>query len=261
MRSKNSREGPDAAERVPGAGTPGEAPSAGLDTAERRPRRGESAEAAEAAEATAALSAAEDPRLDRARELEGEGKLGAATALYREVALEQPSALAPRLALGTVYERQGEHALALEQFEAAREIAPDNVDVLLGMAAALTELKRYDPAEAVLRRALRLEPARAAVHASMGTLSYKRGLYGQAEQELKRALDLDPALGVAYFYRGESLNQLGRVDEALEMLERAVQLLPRNARAFFTMGILYDRKHLPQQAAAMYRRAREVTPA
>jgi tetratricopeptide (TPR) repeat protein len=86
-------------------------------------------------------------------------------------------------------------------------------------------------------------------------------LYAQAELELKRALDLDPDHGVAYFYRGECLNQLGRVDEALEMLERSVVLHPHNPRAYFTMGILYDRKHLPQQAAAMYRKAHEVTAA
>ncbi len=266
MRSKNSRDEGDVSERADSEGAVGDTVSAGgIDTAERRSRHAAEEEGMARAEAAAperpAAGPAEDPRLERARELEREGKLKGAIALYRELTLEQPAALAPRLALGAIYERQAEHGLALEQYEAAREIAPDNVDVLLGMAAALTELKRYDQAEAALRRAVRLEPARAAVHASIGTLSYKRGLYGQAEQELKRALDLDPAHAVAYFYRGESLNQLGRVDEALEMLERAVQLHPRNARAFFTMGILYDRKHLPQQAAAMYRKAREVTPA
>lgn len=264
MRSKSSREGPDEAERAETEGMTADVAGAGLETAER-PSRRDAAEPPERGEDAIVVEAiggvADDPRLERARELEAGGEVAGAIGLYREVALEQPEALGPRLALGTLYERQGEHVLSLEQLEAAREIAADNVDVLLGMAAALTELKRYDQAEAALRRALRLEPARAGVHASIGTLSYKRGLYGQAEQELKRALDLDPALGIAYFYRGECLNQLGRVDEALEMLERAVQLHPRNARAFFTMGILYDRKHLPQQAAAMYRRAREVTPA
>jgi len=42
------------------------------------------------------------------------------------------------------------------------------------------------------------------------------------------------------------------------MLQRATQLQPTNGRAFYVMGILYDRKRRPDEAAAMYRKAREV---
>jgi tetratricopeptide (TPR) repeat protein len=101
-------------------------------------------------------------------------------------------------------------------------------------------------------------PEDAGVLVERGVVLFKRGLYRQAEAELKRALELDDQNGDAYFYRGEALNQLGRVDDALEMLERAVQYRPSNGRAYYTMGILYDRKHLGQEACAMYRRAREV---
>jgi Flp pilus assembly protein TadD len=48
------------------------------------------------------------------------------------------------------------------------------------------------------------------------------------------------------------------VDEALDMLLRATQLQPDNARAYYVMGILYDKKSRAQEAAAMYRKAREV---
>jgi Flp pilus assembly protein TadD len=51
------------------------------------------------------------------------------------------------------------------------------------------------------------------------------------------------------------------VDEALDMLLRATQLQPANARAYYVMGILYDKKSRPQEAAAMYRKAREASAA
>jgi tetratricopeptide (TPR) repeat protein len=251
MRSEDTPDGVEAA----GDGASEMGPFAGgVEIAARRTRRVADREGDERGGAAEQLMAS-------AQASEGRGDLASAILLYREVIRADNSHVRARIALGVLYARRGEHALALEQLEAARELAPDSVDALIGIAGSLTELKRYEHAEAALKRALRLEPTRADVHGSMGTLNYKRGLYGQAEQELKRALDLDPTYGVAYFYRGECLNQLGRVDEALEMLERSVQLHPRNPRAFFTMGILYDRKHLPQQAAAMYRKAREVTPA
>lgn len=93
-------------------------------------------------------------------------------------------------------------------------------------------------------------------------LYLRRGLYEHAAEELHRAIELDPEQGAgAYLYRGEALNQLGRVDDALTMLERAVEVEPRNAKAYYTMGILYDRKHMREQAEAMYRKARELRAA
>ena len=57
----------------------------------------------------------------------------------------------------------------------------------------------------------------------------------------------------------EALNRLGRFDEALQALERATVLQPQNAKAFYTLGHLYDRKHMGEEAALMYRRARELS--
>ena len=45
------------------------------------------------------------------------------------------------------------------------------------------------------------------------------------------------------------------------MLERAVRLQPRHARTFYVMGIVFDKKGRPQEAAAMYRKAREISAA
>ncbi|MCK5651861.1 MAG: tetratricopeptide repeat protein, partial [Gemmatimonadetes bacterium] len=52
---------------------------------------------------------------------------------------------------------------------------------------------------------------------------------------------------------------LGRVEEAVEVLKRAVELQPTNAKAYYTLGILFDKKRLPEEAAALYRKARELS--
>ena len=146
----------------------------------------------------------------------------------------------------------------LDRLEAARALDPENVGLLVNLGWTLGLLGRFDEAERELRRAQKLSPDDIAVRAGVGLLSFRRGLYQQAESELRWVCEQDPEHGPAHFYRGEALNRLGRVDLALEMLERAAGLQPTNHRAFYTMGILYDRKNLPQQAAAMYRKAREL---
>ncbi len=175
----------------------------------------------------------------------------------RARAVEEPTNAQTRLELGRLYREHGDVLLALEQLEAARDGAPEDVDVLVALGGALGDAGRFTAAEKEFRRAHRLAPDRSDVHRELGILLFKRGLYRQAEVELKRAIELDDD-GDSYFYRGEALNQLGRLDEALAMMERAVQYQPRNPRAYYLMGILYDRKHLRQEATTMYRKAREV---
>lgn len=194
----------------------------------------------------------------KARELETSGDAEAAIECYRQLLLDDPAHVRARNNLGCLYEKQGQHLLALEQFEAARALAPDNIDIVLNIADALCSMSRFDHAERELRRAQKLDAARADVYVHLGILYFKRGLYTQADVELRKAIDLSANSALAFLYRGEALNQINRVDEALEMAARAVQLDPANGRSYYLMGILYDKKRMPQQAMDMYRRSREI---
>lgn len=194
----------------------------------------------------------------RARELDRAGDIEGAIKLYRQLLIEEPDNIRARNNLGCLFDQRGQHQQALEQYEAARSLAPDNIEVLLNFGDTLVALLKYDQAEREYKRAQKLDPARPDVHLHLGVLYYKRGIYAQAEIELKKAMDLDAENPAAWFYRGESLNLLGRVDEAIEMLVKTAQLQPTNARAYYLLGILYDKKRLPEQAMAMYRKAREI---
>lgn len=197
-------------------------------------------------------------RLARAKELVQSGRVRDAVELYREVLSENPANLKARNNLGALYEALGSHDLALAQFEAAESIDPENVEVLNNLGSVLGVLARYEDAEKALRRAQRLDPENLEVRASLGIVAFRRGVYTLAEQELRSVCDRNAEHGPAFFYRGEALNRLGRYDEALEVLERAVVLQPGNAKAYYTLGILYDRKHMPEEAGLMYRKAREA---
>jgi len=136
--------------------------------------------------------------------------------------------------------------------------SPDNPVLLTALGSSLVDLGRFDDAEQELRRALRLDPTVTEARLELGVLYFRRGLYARADEELRVACTQDPENGHAHLCRGEVLNQLGRIDEALDTLQRAADLDPV-PRAYYLMGILYDRKHLQNEANAMYRRARELS--
>jgi len=176
----------------------------------------------------------------------------------RRRVLADGSDVETRRRLGQLLTARGELPLALEQYEAAREVKPEDPNLVLELAETLIALRRFDPAERELRRLLKFQPTNGAAYLQLGISNFRRGLYAQAELDLHRATELLPTVASAFFYRGEALNQLSRLDEAMAMLERTVELDPGNSRAYYLMGILYDKKNLPQEAAALYRRGREV---
>ncbi len=198
-------------------------------------------------------------QLGRAKDLVRDGRIAEAIALYREVLVQNPANLKARNNLGVLYDELGDMDLALEQFEAAELIEPDNVELLNNYGSVLGAMGRYDEAEELLRRAQRLDPEGVAVRASIGILHYRRGVYRLAEEDLAWVCEQDDAHGPAFYYRGEALNRLGRFDDALQALEHATVLQPQNPKVFYTLGHLYDRKHMGEEAALMYRKARELS--
>jgi Flp pilus assembly protein TadD len=159
---------------------------------------------------------------------------------------------------GMQYDEVGSHELAIEEFLAAKELEPDNVEVLAHLAAACGALGRFTEADQAIDRAVSLDPVSVQARVGVAILAFRKGLYSAAEEQLKGICEGNPSHGPAHFYRGEALNRLGRVDEALETMERTIQLQPRNWRAYHTLGMLYDRKDDRERASEMYRRAREL---
>ena len=86
-------------------------------------------------------------QLRMARDLTVQRQLDEAVALYREIARDDPSNVKARNNLGVLYDELGHHELALEQFEAARALDPDGVEVLVNLCSVLGSLGRLDDAE------------------------------------------------------------------------------------------------------------------
>ena len=187
---------------------------------------------------------------------EGRGK--EAADLYQDIVKSAETPLVAHINRGKRHDEHGRHEAAIEEFLAAQEVDPENVENLAHLATAYGALGRFGEADVVIEKALRLDPANVQVRVGEAILAFRKGLYGPAEVQLKGICKRHPSHGPAHFYRGEALNRLGRVDEALQTMERTIELQPRNWRAYHTLGMLFDRKDDPERASEMYRYAREL---
>lgn len=87
-------------------------------------------------------------------------------------------------------------------------------------------------------KALELKPDDSAYHNNYGLALAKTGKYPEAQAELAKAADLDrPNAGRYFFNLGAILVNTGKADEALEAFKKAVEADPKYAAAYYQIGV------------------------
>ena len=198
-------------------------------------------------------------RLARARDLVREGKIEEAMELYREIVSDHPQSLKARNNLGVLYDELGQHERALEQFEIARALCPDNVEVLSNMGVG-----------AARSLPLRRRRARAAPRAE--DRSRKRGGTRQPRDPLppprantrrRRPSCAGCASAITTTVPPTSTAARRSIVWARWIRRWRCWSAPcgcsrPTTKIYHTMGILFDKKHMPVEAAQMYRKMREL---
>jgi TolB-like protein/DNA-binding SARP family transcriptional activator/Tfp pilus assembly protein PilF len=159
-------------------------------------------------------------------------------------------------------------AEARRLFEHAIAKDPDTVDALTGLAHVLLgyskspiDNRRY--AEALLRRALDLEPNRAATHFVLGMLRRHQGRMPEAVEAYQTAIALDRNYARAQLYLGATLAFMGRAEEAIPLVHHAMRLNPQDpniAEHFFTLGTAEALLGRSDEAIASLQRANAANP-
>ena len=115
---------------------------------------------------------------------------------------------------------------ALELFDQVVAYRPDNEDVQLGRAALLLRMGRTDDAIAQYRHAVERWPESAISLNALGyTLADLTDKYDEAETLIEKALKMEPKSGAIIDSWGWVLYRQGRSEEALGHLERAYEIL------------------------------------
>jgi adenylate cyclase len=159
-------------------------------------------------------------------------------------------------------------AEARRLFERAIAKDPDTVDALIGLAYALlgysnSPIDDRQQADALLRRALDLDPNRAATHFVLGTLRRHQGRLPEATEAYQTAIAFDRNYARAYLYLGLTLAHMGRAEEAIPLVHHAIRLNPRDpnmADHFFALGTAEALLGRPDEAIASLQRARAANP-
>jgi len=184
----------------------------------------------------------------------------ALSAAATAAALQPARTFYDHLLAGNVLYAAGDHPKALEEYDAALKLRPDDPTTLSNRAATLNYLKRYEGALADCNRSLELRPD------DPDTLNNRAGAliglkrYQEALADCDRALELRPDHPTVLNNRGNALGYLQRYDEALADFNRSLEIRPDHPDTLHNRGNALGHLHRYDEALADYNRSLELRP-
>ncbi len=161
--------------------------------------------------------------------------------------------------LGNTLNRAKRTEEALPYLEKAVELEPDDLDFLLGLAAAYDELRDFERSDSLYRRALKLQPDHpTALNNYAYSLSVRGERLEEAYEMAQKALEAQPRNGAFLDTMGWILYKMGRYDEALEYIRKAAELRSDSAEVFEHLGDVYEKLGEMEQARNAWRKALDL---
>ncbi len=160
--------------------------------------------------------------------------------------------------LGVLYDRQGLHDKALEEYEKALAINPSFADAHANLGVAYKRRGNYEKAIEEYQKALAGNPNMAEARTNLGLAYYHQGMYDKAVAEYQKALNIDPLLAVAQYNLGMAYYALGMHDKTLEAYTKAVAINPSFAEAHYKLGLTYYEKKNYALAKSHVEKARQL---
>jgi tetratricopeptide (TPR) repeat protein len=119
---------------------------------------------------------------------------------------------------------------AIENFELALRIDPDNVETLMKIGYARFHLDEYPEALRVYDKILDIDVTNPEAWNLKGLVHYEQKNYSKALDSTQKAIESDPTYGMAWYNQACFQSLLNQVPEALESLKRSIEIDVKNAR-------------------------------
>lgn len=188
---------------------------------------------------------------------------GAVEAFQRAVELN-PNEARYKIALAESYQEIRRPEAALASFEEALKTGGDDFAVLIRLAKLATRLERRQDAREWIARALVVaERGEEKAQAWLAKAIYE-GAVGDLDaalSALEEARKADPNNADVYYNLGVLYARQLRYDAAVDALQVAIRLRPDYASAYTQLGNIYYRRGLNGEAARAYERAVELDSA
>ncbi len=169
------------------------------------------------------------------------GRVGEATAAYREALRIRPDYPHAHNNLGAIFAEEGELEEAISHYRAALRIDPAYAEARVNLGAALGREGRLDEAISQYRLAVEEIPFSAVAHNNLGASLARRGEMEEAVVHYREALRLNPDYADAHNNLGAALGEEGKLEEALFHFNEALRIEPGNLKSLHNRSFVFEK--------------------
>lgn len=172
--------------------------------------------------------------------------------------LPNDAAVYNNLALVALEENKTDEALAA--FDNALKADATNFAALNGLVTLYAKTNQIDKAHSRIDQLLGSYPNNASLHYFKGQVYGLQSNVQGAEAEFRRSLELDSGYVAAYSALGAMFTNLKQEDRAIAEYQKILAIRPDNATVYTLIGMLEDSRKNYDAAADNYRKALEKDP-
>ena len=162
------------------------------------------------------------------------------------------------LAMAAVAESKKDDAIS--SFETALKVDGTNYDALNGLLTLYAKNNEVDKGQARIDQALASFPNNAALHFLKAQAYGFQHNAGAAETELRKSLELDPNYVAAYYALAAIYVNTRQEDRAIAEYQKYISLRPDSPAPYVLIGIIEDMRKNFDAAEQNYRKALEKDP-
>ncbi|MBF0333439.1 MAG: tetratricopeptide repeat protein [Alphaproteobacteria bacterium] len=189
------------------------------------------------------------------------GRIGEATALYRQAVALLPTSGESLHNLGTIAFHVDDLTLARRLMGWAMLVMPDHLQLNVNLGLALTRLDEPEAAMVPLRTALALDPTRLIAWETLGRLLWNHAKQAaRAFEAFNAGSIVDPTSAIHLANRAAMLRSLDRPLEAIACARKALALQPTLVTALNALGTATTMAGRPDQSFPYFRMAAAAEP-
>ncbi len=180
--------------------------------------------------------------------------------LWNYVLSTRGESLFARNNLGNALALQGRFDEAIDQFQRALKIDPNDADAVYNLGNALAQQGNLEAAGKELQLALQIKPNSAMAAYDLGNVRARQGRLDEAIDQFQRALKSDPGLARAYYNLGQIFSKQGKLDEAIRNYRLALRFDPTHVKVRYYLAVALAGQGDFEAAGKEFRESLRIEP-
>lgn len=162
--------------------------------------------------------------------------------LWTDVIRKNPKTVIAYGNRGSYYQKQGKLDIALNDFNKALSLKPNQIHALINRADIFRGNGQYDLSIADCNLAILTDSSYSGAYMNRGIAYCIVGRLDEAFNDFEKVISLDPKNANVYCNRGNLFDMKGQVDSAISNYSKAIFIKPEYSEAYYNRGKTYLRK-------------------